>query len=446
MPRPPLDEDGEDDVVKLTEGKLRSAQLKTATVEQRRLRDVRSVPGRVQYNAAKHVALRTPTDGILTKVAVKPGDVVSQGQLLAVLSSPEIGTARADVLKRQAELSLAVRKNERQQQVHDNLQELFALLQANTDFEQAERAFEQRSLGEYREKLFSAYSKFRLAETLSEQVKPLAVQGAVPGKTVQTRASDRQIAEAAFRTACEQTAFEARQHRDEVQLAVEDARRRLLISQQHLQTLLGYEEHVSGNPDSPLSNLEVRAPFPGTIERCQCSQSDRVSHSDTLFVLADTTVLWIAADVRESDWPAVELSRTDELAVEIPAIPDRRFPARLHYVGREVSLESNSVPLVAIIDNRDGALRPGMFVRVSVPVGKPREVVAIPPQAVMQHAGEKFVFVAEGKRTYRKVDVALGQTDKNWVEVTAGPKAGQKIVADGAFLLKSELLLEGEKE
>jgi predicted deacylase len=50
---------------------------------------------------AEHDLLgRAAADGVLHDCPVKPGDRVSQGQTLAVLSSPEIGLARVDVLKR----------------------------------------------------------------------------------------------------------------------------------------------------------------------------------------------------------------------------------------------------------------------------------------------------------------------------------------------------------
>ena len=165
-----------------------------------------------------------------------------------------------------------------------------------------------------------------------------------------------------------------------------------------------------------------------------------------MFVLADTTTMCVAAAIRENDWPAMSLRPGQQVTVSAPAIAGTTFQAIVQYVGREVDVESNSVPIVAKIDNHNGMLRPGMFVRVSLPIGEPHDAVAVRPQAVMQHQDEQFVFVAMNDRTFQRVGVVTGLATDQWVEVLSGLHTGQRVVDNGAFLLKSELLLEGEEE
>ena len=119
--------------------------------------------------------------------------------------------------------------------------------------------------------------------------------------------------------------------------------------------------------------------------------------------------------------------------------------AKVVYIGREVSGQSHALPLFAEIDNSAGHLRPGMFVRVKVPVGQPQDVLAVSPDSLMKHEGKTFVFAEEGTGRYERLDVATGMETPEWVEVKHGLKPGQKIVDKGAFLLKSELLLEEEE-
>ena len=171
-----------------------------------------------------------------------------------------------------------------------------------------------------------------------------------------------------------------------------------------------------------------------------------MEQSDSLFVLANTQTLYVSADIRENEWAAMSVSPGQEITVIVPAIPDREFTATVHYIGREVEVESNSLPLVATISNADGLLRPGMFVRVAISVAQSDNVVAVRSESVMQHENEKFVFVATGDKTFRRVDVQTGVHNEEWVEVKDGLNVGDQVVADGAFLLKSELLLAGEEE
>jgi multidrug efflux pump subunit AcrA (membrane-fusion protein) len=111
-----------------------------------------------------------------------------------------------------------------------------------------------------------------------------------------------------------------------------------------------------------------------------------------------------------------------------------------------VSTETRAVTLVGELDNRERLYRPGMFVWVSVAVTLPRRVLAAPASAVMRHELGAFVFVAEGADTFRRANVTLGLETPEYVEITSGLQEGQSVVDQGAFYLKSELLLEHEAE
>ena len=167
---------------------------------------------------------------------------------------------------------------------------------------------------------------------------------------------------------------------------------------------------------------------------------------DSLIVLANTDSLYVAASIRESDWSAVSLDQGTVVSVLVPALGDRVFEARIRYFGREVQADTNSVPLVATIENSEGLLRPGMFVRVTIPIGKSRDVLSVKPESVVQHENQSFVFVDMHGGSFKRVDVSTGHASDDWIEVTKGLSPGQLVVTNGAFLLKSELLLQGEGE
>jgi cobalt-zinc-cadmium efflux system membrane fusion protein len=202
------------------------------------------------------------------------------------------------------------------------------------------------------------------------------------------------------------------------------------------------------NPDADeesLSLVGIRAPIAGTIESKRFSKAERVVLGDSLFVLANTTRLWVAADIREREWLALSLKNGQSLIVDSPALPDRRLQAQVEYIGREVDPRSNAVPLVALIQNEDGLLRPGQFVWVQLPLGSPHSGLAVPAEAVVEHEGRKFVFAPAGEGSFRRRDVAVGLQQGPWAEIVSGLSDREEIVVKGAFLLKSELLLEREE-
>jgi cobalt-zinc-cadmium efflux system membrane fusion protein len=257
------------------------------------------------------------------------------------------------------------------------------------------------------------------------------------------------LAQTAFRTARDQAAFAAQQATLQAEANLSEADRQLDLAYQSLETLSGYREDkdsVNLNSQDALSRLEVRAPFAGSVEAQGYANNERVMRGDSLIVLANTQSLTVEASIRESDWSAVSLQPGAELMVMVPALNQRTFPAKVRYFGREVQTDTNSVPLVAQIDNHEGLLRPGMFVRVTIPIGEPRRTLSIKPESVIQHDNQQFVFVAVNDGQFKRVDVSTGQASDEWVEVTAGLSPGEQVVTHGAFLLKSELLLQGEGE
>ncbi|MCA9039934.1 MAG: efflux RND transporter periplasmic adaptor subunit [Planctomycetaceae bacterium] len=434
-------------LVQLTQEKLVAGGLETETVTTHLLQPEHTVPGRLLYNETRHISIKTPITGILSELPVKPGDKVSQGDLIAVVNSADIGRARSEILRCQSVVDLAVTEHDRMKLISQNLEELLEALKQQMSLDQIEKAYSSKSLGDYRKELLTAYSRYLLATELLENVKPIAQSGAIAGRQMREWESEVQITRSAFRTSCDQSRYDAQQAERSAAYKLADAERMLTIAQQELKTLMGNstDQFVEFSGDT-LSSLEIRAPFDGSIESLVLAKNERLSTTDPICVLADTTSLYVSADIREKDWQAVELEPGTEIKVTSPALPGETLTAKIHYIGREVSVASNAVPLIATIDNSSGQLRPGMFVRVQIPVGAARESIAVPLESVMKHDNEAFVFIDKGENAFERIDIKTGTETQDWVEVLSGLQAGQKVVRDGAFLLKSELLLEGEEE
>lgn len=436
------------DTLELPEGKLQAGGFESQPVEPQWIQQAHTVPGRLRYDPQSHIDIKAPLDGMLAELQVNPGDPVVAGQLLAVIRSPEIGQARSEVLRCDQELKLASMNLERLQTLSENLGKLLEMLQRGASEEEIEKAFEKRDLGDYRQELLTAYANQRLAEQWLERVKPLAESGAIPGRTVRERENERLLAETAFRTARDQARFATEKTLLQAAADVHLADQQLKLARQAVEALLGYAD-VTGDEltgEQALSRLEIRAPIDGTVESRGYSSNERVARGDSLIVLANTRQLTVEASIREGDWDAVDLQPGTVVNVLVPALQNRTFEAQVSYFGRQVETETNAIPLVATIDNQDGLLRPGMFVRVTLPAGERRQALSVKPESVMQHEGREFVFVDLQDGRFQRVDVALGLASADWIEVTAGLSGGQPVVTRGAFLLKSELLLQGEGE
>ena len=448
-------------VVQLPADAAAAENITLGSVAVRPIRDHLTVPGRLDYDARHRLDYESPVDGIVSRVFVQVRQKVAKGDSLAEVSSPDVGTARDDVRKREDDRQIERKTAEWQATIAANVAALLDALQSHPPLEQIEEQFRDRVLGNYREKILGAYSRLLYVEKVDAGTRQLGAGGVLSGRIVEERTSNLEVAKASFAAACEEALFQTRQDRDKARAALEQADRLAQVAREHLRTLVGSKletdaggqgaaegvADVEGSGGAgALSVLALRTPFAGVVEDIFVARGERVQAGDRLFVVADTSTLWVRAQIHERQWTTVEVTEDQEVAVNVPGSAEHNTTARINHVGATVEAESRSVPLVAELQNDDAHYKPGMFVWVDLPQGQARDALAVPAAAVMRHAGKAFVFVPVEDGRYRRVDIVAGEDTQGYVEVKSGLQAGQQVVAEGAFLLKSELLLEQEAE
>ena len=442
-------------LVTLPAASQKAAEIGLATADIRPLRELLTVPGRIDYDARYRLDYASPVDGIVSRVLVKVRQRVSKGDALAELSSPDVGMARDEVRRREDDRLIEKKAADWASTIADNVESLLDTLVGEPPLAAIEKQFQDRVLGAYREKILGAYSRLIYVEKVSAGAKSLAEGGVLSGRIIEERASNLEVANANFIAACEEARFLTRQDRDRARAALEQANRLVQISRENLRTLVGSrleadpageEAGESPGDSSSLSSLVLRTPFDGVVEDVFIARGERARVGDRLFVVADTSVLWVRAQIHERQWTAVEVSAGQSLRVVVPGADVHQTTAVVNHVGATVEADSRSVALVAELTNNDAHYKPGMFVWVDLPQGDLREVLAVPTSAVMRHEGKSFVFVPDGAERFRRVGVTTGIESGDFVEVTRGLTVGQQVVSRGAFVLKSELLLEKETE
>jgi cobalt-zinc-cadmium efflux system membrane fusion protein len=128
-PAPPSNE------VWITTPQAEEIRLVTAPVEEHEVSARIVTSGRVTFDDAHVEHVFTPVTGRVTKIEAKLGEHVKKGQALAIIDSPDLGLASADVAKAEADLVAAEHDHERQK-------ELFRIhAVAQRDFEAAEDAW-----------------------------------------------------------------------------------------------------------------------------------------------------------------------------------------------------------------------------------------------------------------------------------------------------------------
>jgi len=441
--------------VVLTPEKFAGMKLSYAEVTRRSLQGARVVPGQIEYRSVRSVEIKAPVDLVVQKVLVKPGAIVEQGTKLAILTSPDVGLARAELEKSESELKIANQAFEWADEITRNLNELLKFLRDHPSREAVEREFDEKLLGSHRQEVLPAYSKYVLAEKIWIDAEKSFKSGSLPDQKFRQFESNRDVTKQQYLSIFDESRFDAQQAREKARQNQKYARRLIDVNKRKLQTLLGEFSAISPQDDpavetaAEITSFYLISPFAGTVEQRTAADSQRAAEGTPLFKVANTDVLEVRADVREGDWQAVSLAEGQMLKVVIPAVGENQeFDAQVDYVGRAVDAQTRAVPLVALLDNSKHVFKPGMFARIRIPAGTTGEELVVPAAALRTHDRHDFVFVvdAHDPRTFHRFDVVVGQRTPEWVTIDKGLTVQDRVVVEGAFLLKNELLLEQEEE
>ncbi|MBI4469598.1 MAG: efflux RND transporter periplasmic adaptor subunit [Acidobacteria bacterium] len=185
------------------------------------------------------------------------------------------------------------------------------------------------------------------------------------------------------------------------------------------------------------SHSILRAPFDGTVIKYDVAEGEVVEIARELFTIADLSTVWVQADVYEKDIAAIR--RGQEASILINAYPGETFIGRITYVSDALDPKTRTAKVRCEVPNGHGRLKLEMFATIQIPIAKSQQAVMIPRTAVQEIDDKPAVFVKTGDTAFEKREVELGAPSNGWIEVIRGVKAGEPVVTDGVFVLKSEL-------
>ena len=184
--------------------------------------------------------------------------------------------------------------------------------------------------------------------------------------------------------------------------------------------------------------LELKASIDGVIIERNATAGELVDKSKAIYTISDPAQLWAIAEVKERDIATVKLGQ--DAAFTTLAFPDEKFHGKVVLIGNQVEAGSRTVEVRIAVDNADGRLKPGMFADVEIITTILDSVLLIPDAALETDGEEQIVFVALDSNKFEKRIVKLGLEQSGRVQILSGVKAGENIVTDGSFILKSEML------
>jgi RND family efflux transporter MFP subunit len=183
-----------------------------------------------------------------------------------------------------------------------------------------------------------------------------------------------------------------------------------------------------------LQNTSVVSPVDGFVGKRNVDPGAMVSQNAPVASVVEISRMRLVANVVEKDLRMVNVG--DPALVTVDAYPGEQFRGRIARVAPVLDPATRTASMEVEIPNGDTRLKPGMYARVSLQVEDRKGVLLAPKAAVIDFEGKRGVWVADDNKP-RFVPVSLGIEDPERVEITAGLKAGDKIVVAGAATIRA---------
>lgn len=181
-----------------------------------------------------------------------------------------------------------------------------------------------------------------------------------------------------------------------------------------------------------LEDTFIRAPFAGRVGLRRVSVGSLVGPGTIITTLDDTDVMKVDFAVPENLLTSLRSGLT--LQVESVAYPGRRFEGRVASVDSRVDTTSRAVTVRADVPNRDGLLKPGMFLNVELQRDR-RTAIVLPEESLVPEQSRQYVFVVEGGKA-RKREVHIGARRPGAVEIVTGVRVGERVIVEGTVIAR----------
>jgi len=347
----------------------RTVAVKAFVVEQKQIR--RNVDSVGSLFALDEVTVSSEVEGRVEQVLVDVGDHVSSGQTIVKVVPTEL------------QLTLDQQKA--------NLQQARARLGISENGEDLKDVRNAPEVKKAAADLADAEQKFKRAKQLFEQ-------GLLPKQSYDEAESRSNAARAAYDLAVQ---------------AVENLRGQL--AQSKAATSLAQKKVGDSN---------IRAPFAGQVKERSVTQGQYLKVQTPVMVIVNVDPMRVRLKVPEK--MAAWVKTGQEVSVTLEAYPGRTFTGKITRINPSVDQQTRAFEVEALIDNKESLLKPGFFVKATIPSNYVVDALFVPQDALLYVYGVYKVFVIDGN-TVREREVKLGERSGDEVEIVEGLKQGERI-------------------
>jgi len=403
-------------------------------------------PGEIALNE-DHIARVTPKiSGVVSKILHVAGDVVKEGEVLAVLDSVELGNAKIDFFSAGATLETAKFDLDREQQIHDATEKLLNIVKEDSNPADIEKAVAELRLGEVKSKVLSAFSSMRGASAALSRAKKLKPDNLISGSSFDDAQKAFDTAKVEYKGALEEIALNYKYRLVQAQRAVRLADAAVKTAERRLVIFGVQASAITRESLDQTSTFELKSPIAGTVLDRQLTIGERADESRCAFLIANLSSVWCNLRIYANHLEDVKTGQRVRIVV---GNREKSVDAVLSWISPVVDERTRSAIGRAVLENTNNELRPGLFAAASVILDETKVAIAVPVEAIQTIDGKPSVFVNEDPEKdgdFVAIPVLTGISDDHMIEIKAGLTVGARVVVRNSFTLKAEAGKGSEEE
>lgn len=192
-----------------------------------------------------------------------------------------------------------------------------------------------------------------------------------------------------------------------------------------------------------LADLQISAPFEGTLGLRRVSPGTLVTQNTLITTLDDTSVIKLDFSVPEVLLSRISVGSTIQARNDVN--PDRLYAGTVKTINSRIDPITRAVEIRAYMPNPDNSLKPGMLMTVELTLAQREGAMLISESSLVPEGAEQYVYKVEDGRAVRTL-VRIGVRKRGVVEVLDGLTPDDNVVVGGVQKVRNGLRVRATQE
>ncbi|MBU1002815.1 MAG: efflux RND transporter periplasmic adaptor subunit [Proteobacteria bacterium] len=172
----------------------------------------------------------------------------------------------------------------------------------------------------------------------------------------------------------------------------------------------------------------VLSPVDGVVDELHVDTGEFVDKATTLVAIVNRDIVRVYVSVPELD--VRFLNSGDTVGITVDAWPGREWTGTVDFISSKADAGTRTFRTRVLVDNADGAIRPGMLARAAFLRRRIEGAVAAPLSSIQDRGGELVLYVEDQGVAHSRT-VRVGVVQGGLVQIVEGLAPGENLIVAG---------------